>query len=205
MSVARHRGYDAPMIGPHHIAEGIGSVFAMARDDRDWPQKTPMSVDGVFASFWAVPLAVPFILLAAGAGHHIQIGAGATDVPPLGVEVMYTLLVALFTWGATLGALVAATRGRVEGWRVAPLIVGQNWSFLVGFVAFGLSYGAFAVSGLFAYAAFPIFGTLAFNMWIAWGVLRRPLGTNAAETAIILAALFVGALVIDGAGRAVFL
>ena len=164
----------------------------MLRGEAGWERRLDMSADAVFASFLAVPLALP-ALLARGEAQR-QLAALAPNAPPspeaaaLAVTVGVTMLV---SWGFCLVVLGRVAAQTQAGWRVSPLIVGFNWSRL----AVNL-LGAVLVGAALALRSVPLGGVAALvvlgvAIWCDYALGRRALGFAPGRAAALVGGLFL--------------
>ena len=166
------------MITASEIMAGLRGVLAVGVGRADWQETFAPDTEPVFRSFWAIPLAIPFMVLAMEGGRRVQLLAGqsggALDLSPAGFVAANTLI-ALFCWGLAMAVLVFLGQRRGIGARVGPLIIVQNWSSFVAYflLAVGLGLGAAGgvlLSGMVSITVFAV------ALWIDWGQFRRPLG-----------------------------
>lgn len=161
-------------------AAGMASAWAMARGEPGWEARTDMSVGGVFASFWAVSLALPAIILTSEVGRRAQLEQpGATGLPLSDGPLLFavaSVLAALLCWGGSLVVLAALARRASDGWRVSPLIVGYNWSRLIVDLVAGLGAAIAVGTGLLPVAG--VFGAVSggLRLFLDLGVIRHALG-----------------------------
>ena len=184
------------MAGPD-IFGAISMAFAMARGDEDWAERTELSADSVFASFWALPLAIPAHLIAVEGERRLAI---ETDYPVPDVsQVVYattqTISMAM-AWIAGVGVLASIAARRGAGWKVTPLIMGFNWALFLHQLAQGLTLGLFMMAGQTAAALVAPLMVLVWAVWLYWGVIKRSLETHAlATTGVIILLLIVSTAV----------
>ncbi len=194
------------MIDFNYVARHVRGVWRMAFGGGDWRDDIDRSVDGVFASFWAVIIAAPFALVAFSAGK--QMAATAPDFTntvyakaPLPVLFSAEIIALAAYWGAIIAALVLIARSLNATRQVAGLIVAYNWGQLIIFMISAAPSVILIFTGdlnLFALTALPI--GIA-GLFINWRILRQnlPLTIGAAIFLIVLLAiikLFVNSVVV---------
>lgn len=188
------------MISASDILNGLRGVMAVGRGRPDWEKAFELTPETVFRSFWALPLALPFIYLSNEAQRRLLLENEPAN-PLLGMSVrayhISQMGVSVLVWGLILTLLILLARHRDIGWRVGPLIMVQNWSqFLVALLltaAFGVGAGgAMPVSDLLVVAV------VGFSLWIDWGLMRRPMDFSPIEALGALVALNLIAVGISG-------
>ncbi len=138
------------------------------------------SVDGVFASFWAIIMTAPFAVIAFAADKHLAASSPAfsnTIYAKAPLPVLFTAeIIALAAyWGASIAALVLAAKSLNATRQVAGLIVAYNWGQLVIFMLSAAPAAILIFTGnlnLFALVALP--AGIA-GVFITWRILRQNL------------------------------
>ncbi|WP_183816021.1 hypothetical protein [Parvularcula dongshanensis] len=179
------------MVSGKEITRGMAGTFAMARGEGDWEERLDLTARGVFASFWAIPLSLPAVMLIGEVARQVQLSR--TDEALAGPAVTATLQVVatVLSWSATLFVLAKlASRGQ-EGWRVTPLLIGFNWSRLAVNLIAGLgAAAAVAASTPLLFGPFALLATVL-SVWLLFGVVKRSLDTKTGPTIGVLAVVFL--------------
>jgi hypothetical protein len=153
----------------------------------------------VFASFWAMLLALPPHIVAVESARRMALETAAIElpaVPPLTWAITQSLLL-LCMWAAELFILVTLARRRNAGWRISPLIIGYNWSVFTARLALGLTTGLALIVSLPGVAEFSMVLVAALSIWLQWGVIKRTLETSVAGTVGVIVLLRVAALIVS--------
>ena len=179
------------------VARGMASAWAMARGAPGWAERTPMDASAVFASFWALPLSLPAIVLTHEVARRLQAARpGQEEMAVLLESPMLFgaagVAAALASWAASLWVLTTLARRGSEGWRISPLLVGYNWSRLIVNLVAGLGAGLGVATGqpiLFSLVS-PVVGGL--TLFLDIGILQRalalPLGRALGAVMVVLLA-----------------
>lgn len=191
------------MISGREIANGIGAAFAIAKGEEGWEERFDMSAEQVFRSGWAIPLAIPAMLLGLEAKRRIAFAEPATDAAQI-IAAMTPLtyyisqsLVFLLVWAAEIGLLIAIAQRREMGWKISPMIIGANWAKFLFVIASGLITGAAILTGALGFAA--IGGMIAYGVlfYLRWGIIRRTLDMSPLRTAGMLAVLAMASVAVS--------
>lgn len=189
-----------------HAAQQLSAAWAMVFDQDGWRDRLDCSLEGVFRSALAIAIAAPLALLNFLGVRRLF--GGVASEPFLGAPLPMFLAVEfaalLVDWGVCLALLVGFARALKAERRVAPLIVGYNWSQVFVIAAQGLPIGAAALTGSLTTAGLAAIPALAFQLAVIWGVLRRALGApnapvSAARTIAMMAALVLTGFLINSA------
>ncbi len=194
------------MINFDYVARHLRGVWRMAFGGDSDGGDIDRSIDGVFASFWAVVIAAPFALVAFSAGK--QWAATTPDYAnsvyakaPLPVLFTAEIIALAAYWGAIIAALLLVARTLNATRQVAGLIVAYNWGQLIIFMISAAPSAVLIFTGdlnLFALTALPV--GIA-GLFINWRILRQnlPLTIAAAVFLIVLLTiikLFVNSVVV---------
>lgn len=183
------------MITGADISNGIGGAFAMARNDERWADNMAMGAEDVFRSFWAVPLALPAVLLGTEAQRRLALAnpldqvAVAMSSIPTGTLFLSQVLTFLLVWAAEIALLTSIAQRRNAGWKVSPLIIGANWSKFLFLVLSGLLSSASIMAGAPALASLGGMAAYGLLFFLRWGIIRRTLETSPMGTVGMLALL----------------
>lgn len=177
-------GFDVP--------GAVNMTLAMARGDDDWAERTELSANSVFASFWAIPLAIPAHLLAVEGARRLAI-ANSFPIPEVGAGTYGATqtISMVMAWIVEVGVLASIASRRGAGWKVSPLIIGFNWAVFLSQVAQGLTLGVFLLAGQPGAASVAPLVVAVWSVWLYWGVIRRPLETTALGTAGVILLLLI--------------
>ncbi|NOX83599.1 MAG: hypothetical protein GXP06_11555 [Alphaproteobacteria bacterium] len=198
------------MINFDYIARHVRGVWRMAfggNESDGGGDGMDRSMDGVFASFWAIIITAPFAMVAFTADK--QIAASSTEFSntvyaktPLPVLFTAEIIALAAYWAASIAALVLTARSLNATRQVAGLIVAYNWGQLVIFMLSTAPAATLIFTGnlnLFALVALP--AGIA-GVFILWRVLRvsLPLTIGATIFLIVLLTaikLFVNSVVVQ--------
>lgn len=172
--------------------QGVTGTLALARGEPGWEERLDLTPSGVFASFLAVPLSVPAVILSGEVGRQLRVGAAADAALPGPVVTAVAGLVGMaLAWGAALFILARFAGKTGEGWRVSPLVIGYNWSRLIANLAGGLAAAIGLLTG--QVSLLGAFGLLALVLavWLDYGVVKRSLALPLGPTVGILMMLFL--------------
>jgi hypothetical protein len=193
-----------------YIARHVRGVWRMAfggHESDGGDDDMDRSMDGVFASFWAIIITAPFAMVAFTADK--QIAASSTEFSntvyakaPLPVLFTAEIIALAAYWAASIAALVLTARSLNATRQVAGLIVAYNWGQLVIFMLSAAPAATLIFTGnlnLFALVALP--AGIA-GVFILWRVLRvsLPLTIGATIFLIVLLTaikLFVNSVVVQ--------
>jgi len=168
------------MIDFDYTARHVRGVWRMAFGGGDWREDIDRSMDGVFASFWAIIIAAPFALVAVTADKQITATSpefANTIYAKAPLPVLFTAeIIALAAyWAASIAALVLTARSLNATRQVAGLIVAYNWGQLVIFMLSAAPAATLIFTGnlnIFALMALP--AGIA-GVFINWRILRQNL------------------------------
>ncbi len=197
------------MINFDYIARHVRGVWRMAfgGHESDGGDGMDRSMDGVFASFWAIIITAPFAMVAFTADK--QIAASSTEFSntvyaktPLPVLFTAEIIALAAYWAASIAALALTARSLNATRQVAGLIVAYNWGQLVIFMLSAAPAATLIFTGnlnLFALVALP--AGIA-GVFILWRILRQnlPLTIGATIFLIVLLTaikLFVNSIVVQ--------
>jgi hypothetical protein len=193
-----------------YIARHVRGVWRMAfggNESDGGDDDMDRSMDGVFASFWAVVITAPFAMVAFTADK--QIAASSTEFSntvyakaPLPVLFTAEIIALAAYWAASIAALVLTARSLNATRQVAGLIVAYNWGQLVIFMLSAAPAATLIFTGnlnLFALVALP--AGIA-GVFILWRILRQnlPLTIGGVIFLIVLLTvvkLFVNSIVVQ--------
>ncbi len=194
------------MIDFDYIARHVRAVWRMAFGGGDRRDDMDRSIDGVFASFWAIIITTPFALVAFTADKQLAVSSSEfsnTVYAKAPLPMLFTAeIIALAAyWGASIAALALTARSLNATRQVAGLIVAYNWGQLVIFMLSAAPAATLIFTGnlnLFALVALP--AGIA-GVFILWRILRQnlPLTIGGAIFLIVLLTaikLFVNSVVV---------
>jgi hypothetical protein len=120
----------------HSVRTDISAVLAMISAKESWRARMDLSADGVFRSFLAIPLSLPFFLLFDKALVRAVLAMPAEQRPDLietpflvGELIQMGIVVAI--WLGSLWILALFAKRLHWGEHIAPVIIGFNWSVLI--------------------------------------------------------------------------
>ena len=189
------------MLTPAYILQQVQAIFAMAGNDDSWRDRLDTSTEGVFRSFWAIPLSLPLAVMS----NHLLIpilrdSEGAPDSPLLTASPLFVAGLETVTflagWGACLVLLGMLCRSINAGPRISPLLVSYNWSGLI------MQSVTFVIVVLVSLSPEPallmglLLGATALGLYLRWGTIRRALETDILPTLAIMAMLMLVFLII---------
>lgn len=174
------------------VMDGISGTFAMARGETGWAERMDLSAGAVFASFLAVPLCLPAIILQNEVARQLQgeLLPGMVMPGPVGAAVL-GVLTSLTAWAGALFVLTRLASRAEAGWRVTPLLIGYNWSRLIANVAGGLSAAAGIALGSAGILGFGNFLALVLAVWLEFGVVKRALALDTGPTVGVMMMLLL--------------
>jgi hypothetical protein len=170
------------MIDFDYIARHVRGVWRMAfgANESGGGDDMDRSIDGVFASFWALIITAPFALVAMTARK--QLAAPSAEYSntiyakaPLPVLFTAEIIALAAYWAASIAALVLTARSLNATRQVAGLVVAYNWGQLVIFMLSAAPAAVLIFTGnlnLFALVALP--AGIA-GVFILWRILRQNL------------------------------
>lgn len=197
------------MISFDIAARQMGGAMRMAFDAKDWRDRLSRSIDDVFESFAAFLFSAPLVVLATVVARRAAIRAPDIEAPlyetaPLAALIAFDLATFALDWAASLFLLVMIARAMGAGRHAADVIVGFNWVqpiiAAVQLPALALM-AASASRGVGVAVALPGF---AFSLALIFGVVRRGIGAERAQSGAIVFMLMLAGVAIDlfGAGVA---
>ena len=188
------------MIRLDYAASQIGAVWKMGWNRPGWEETLDRTVDGVFKSFWAIFLAVPFSFLGFySARRFAERTPDATESllahAPFALVLGIHSVAFLADWGVQLAALIFCARALSIGWRITDVIVGFNWLQLIITMVQSAPYAVLGVTGALD-SAKPLFlVTSIFVLAFLWGYLRRSFAARISPTiGLMVVVLLVGLL-----------
>lgn len=192
------------MLTTDDIGRGVRGVIGMARNAEDWPERFDLSAHGVFGSFWAMLLSLPLIILANECLRRMSIAEASADpllTLPVALFVGAEVVVAYCAWGFNLWLLTFLGQRLDVGWRISPLIMGQNWSTFMAYLVLGFGMGFGQMLGMSGVSNAVVLCAIVFSLWLDWGVIRRPLGVDVLTAVGLLFVMMAAAMLIDGIVR----
>ncbi len=194
------------MITPHYIVQQFGAIIAMLRG-RDWEDRLDMTSEGVFRSFWALPLSIPLAVTA----NMLTVpllklsptypDLDIPDLPPA-YDAGMQIIQLTAAWIIVLFLLVGLAQQIRAGARITPLIVSYNWSVLLlqGIICLGVLL--IAPTGQFELLILFYLMVTIFWLFVRWRLIRQTLESELAPTIGILVMLFlasqlVGSVITD--------
>lgn len=183
------------MIGGRDILGGIAAAFGVARNDEGWEDAHDFSADRVFASFWAVALALPAQVLATEVQRQVALRNPQDLVAQTLVSIPHGVLLAsqaltfLLVWAAELALLTSLAQRRGAGWKISPLILTFNWSKFLFMMVFAPLIAAALVTGLGFLAAMGEIAGYSLLLFLRFGIIRRTLDMSAGGAVGVLALL----------------
>ncbi len=190
------------MINPDYVVKNMRGVWNLAFGSRDWNADIDCSMDGVFNSFWAIALSIPFVALTFMAVHPTLVTAPQFNETVLAKAPIPLLLFAEIAslalyWLANVAALVFTARKINASSNVARLIVAFNWSRLMGLIAISLSAIVLGMSGNVSIFVLVYLPAAFFSLSILWSVLRTFLPVNIVMTISLMTMLILIEIIID--------
>lgn len=195
------------------LDDAFAGTLALARGDRDWDRRLPMSAEAVFGSFWAMALAVPAIAVFVEAVRRAALAnPDAAELVRADAPIVFVganVLAALLSWTASLLVLGQLASRSGEGWRISPLVVGYNWSRLIVNLVGGLGGALAIMAGAGAGTVIALTSLVLFGLtiWLDIGVVRHGLGLTLGRTigalAFVLLARVVASAVAELIGRVI--
>ena len=190
------------MIDFEYAARNIAGVWRMALGREDWRNDVDRSLDGVFRSFWAVPLTAPFMLLAflsarrAAAQSDILANDPLRDAP---LPLLLTAETASFVidWAVSIGVLVLTAQALHAEKRAADVIVGFNWAQLMTYAAIAVPIALLGFSADENIVALFSIPAVVFSIVIIWRVLRACLPLDVGMTVALIAVLTLISMIVD--------
>ena len=190
------------MISPEYVAQNIRGVWRMAFGGGDWRADIDCTTDGVFKSFWAIAISIPFVAITFLAVRPTLVEAPQFEETilakaPVALLLFAELAALVLYWVANVGALVLTARKINASRNAAQLIIAFNWSHLMGLAAIaapalllGLTGGISTFVLLYLPAGF-------FSLLILWKVLRTCLPINIVMTVSLITMLILIEIIID--------
>jgi len=120
----------------HSVRTDISAVLAMISAKENWRARMDLSADGVFRSFLAIPLSLPFFLLFDKALVRAILAMPAEQRPelidtPFLVGELIQLTIIIMVWLGSLWILALFAKRLHWDKHIAPVIIGFNWSVLI--------------------------------------------------------------------------
>lgn len=195
------------MISFDVAARQIAGAWKMAFAFENWREDLDRSIDGVFSSFAAIAISLPFVLLFTisakrAAERTPELADSLYRTAPLAPLIIGDLVVYALDWAASLALLVMLVRSFGAGKQAADLIVGYNWiqpiiaSIQLPSLAIMASTASTTAGGIVGIPAFSL------TIVLIWGIVRRGLNAPAGQAAAIVAMLVIVGAAIDIFGTA---
>ena len=190
------------MITLDYVVKNTRGVWNLAYTERDWRDDIDCTTDGVFKSFWAIALSIPFVAITFTAVHPTlstapQFEETVLAQAPVALLMFAELASLVLYWLANVAALVFTARKINASDKIAHLIVAFNWSRLMGLGAIAIAafvLGVTANVSLFVLIYLP---AAFFSLSILWSVLRKFLPVNIVMTISLITMLILIEIIID--------
>ncbi len=186
------------MISPAYIGEQFRAVLAMLRDE-DWRSSLDTTEEGVFRSFWAVPLCLVLVAVSSELAQNLLRSAQDLDLPdlPLVYGLVLQSVIFLSIWSLTLFLLVGFARQIGATGQVAPLIVSYNWSaLLLNLINFGFLALASLTQAVEMLVIFSL-GLQAFWFVLRWRLIRASLDSEVGPTLGVVIIIFLATFLVS--------
>ncbi|MCI5047953.1 MAG: hypothetical protein MRY59_10650 [Aquisalinus sp.] len=186
------------MISPAYIGEQFRAVFAMLRDE-DWRSSLDTTEEGVFRSFWAVPLCLVLVAVSSELAQNLLRSTQDLDLPdlPLVYGLVLQSVIFLSIWSLTLFLLVGFARQIGATGQVAPLIVSYNWSaLLLNLINFGFLMLASVTQAVEMLVVFS-FGLQVFWFVLRWRLIRASLDSEVGPTLGVVIIIFLATFLVS--------
>ncbi|GHD14884.1 transporter [Tianweitania populi] len=184
------------MLSSEAIKHSIAAAWAVMLGRKDAIARLDLSADGFWDSFWAIPLAMPPLLLAWLTSTTYLIDGG-NDQSKLSI-ILRLAFVDLANWLVPLILLALIARRIGISKRFAPYVVASNWGTLI-MMWFGLPI---MLMSLFSPDASNFADVLGFVLFLAsllfsWRITQAALNTDLGTTiGVFLAMTFVSILIV---------
>ena len=184
------------MVDFEYASRNINGVLRMAFGKEDWREYVDRSVDGVFKSFWAIPLTAPFSLLAfvsarRAAENSPDIASSVLTTTPLGVLITAEFVGFFLDWALSIGAIIFIARTLNAGSRIADAIIGFNWTQLIAAAIISIPVFVFGLTNdtnVFSLLYLP---AVIVAIVLLWRVMRSCLPLSIGMTIALLATLML--------------
>lgn len=186
-----------PMSLSTSITNGLAAAFDMARGRTDWAERMDMSPEAVFRSFWALPLAVPGMLLSVESTRRLAESQGV-QMMPRGIMLVDSLLSSLVIWVLVVVFYLQLARVLKVGWRISPVLIVNNYSTFLGYSLLGIGMGVASMLGSFRFAGNVWPMVMVLGLWLDWGMLRRGMGMKIDMAFVTIVFVQIAALVVSG-------
>lgn len=168
------------MIDFDDAGQHLRGVWRLITGDEGWRSDMDASAEGVFRSFWAIALSLPFAVVSIFAQRDM---ARASDQfeqtiyakAPFGFLAPAELLISAIIWVASVALIAFIARQIGAGRNVADFVVAYNWSQLLGYIASIVPAAAFIATGALGLGVSLFFVLLIFTLFVFWMVLRSSL------------------------------
>ncbi len=183
------------MISLAYINQQLGAVIRIVRN-REWQNVLDMTADGVFRSFWALPLSIPFAI----ASHLMTMPVlknspnyELLEIPTMPVWYTAGLRVVEFlvAWALALFLIAGLSQQLQAGRKVTPLIVSYNWSVLL--LQILIFIGVLFIVPTGAYDILLLHYLVMTMVWfyVRWCLIRQTLESPLAATIGIMVMVFL--------------
>ncbi|MEM8934882.1 MAG: hypothetical protein AAGC77_00570 [Pseudomonadota bacterium] len=190
------------MIDFDYAVRHLAGVWAMVRGLDNWRDDIDRSMDGVFKSFWALPMALGpalFILAATarGAAGNPEFSQSVVAHAPPALLLIAGAVALVAYWLASI-ALIVAFLQRLQATRqVSDTIIAFNWVQLLTLCVEAIPAGLFAITrGPEVFVTLSLVAAI-FTLYATWRVLRLAAGVNVSAAIGIIVTLIIVEFVIN--------
>jgi hypothetical protein len=178
------------------IQRSIAGAWAVMLGRNDGMSRLDLSADGFWDSFWAIPLALPPLMLG-----WVLSASAMTEIAGTGGEKLSVILrlaiVDVTNWILPLILLGLAARQLGISKRFAPYVVASNWGTLI-VVWMGLPVILLSLFSSEASGIAPLFGFVLFmaSLLFSWRITRAALNTEVGTTIAVFVGMAVASVLV---------
>ncbi len=190
------------MITLDYVVKNMRGVWNLAFTERDWRDDVDCTTEGVFKSFWAIALSIPFVVITFTAVHPTLSTAPQFEETilartPAALLIFAELVSLVLYWLANVAALVFTARKINASDKVAHMIVAFNWSRLMALAAVATAAFVLGVTGNVSIFVLIYLPAAFFSLSILWAILRKFLPVNIVMTISLITMLILIEIIVD--------
>ncbi len=162
----------------HSVRTDISATLALLGGSPDWRERMDVSIDGVWRSFLAFPIALPFLLLFYKTILVMWQSMPPEELPevpdlPFWLDATIQIFGLVLIWSISLLILVDMARRFNWGKNFAPMLIAFNWSFLI--LQLPLTFLCVAMVSLEKPASIAVAILLSFftRLWMRWRIFTQ--------------------------------
>lgn len=179
------------------IQHSIAAAWAVMMGRKDAIARFDLSADGFWDSFWAIPLALPPLLLAWVTSAALLAEGGAADGSKFSL-ILRLAFVDFANWLVPLILLALIVRRIQLSKRFAPYVVASNWGTLIMmWLGLPIMLMSLLFPGLSDFASVLGFGLFLASLLFSWRITQAALNTDFGTTiGVFLGMTFLSILIV---------